>query len=122
MINNQKSMRAPQHQSFRPTLPGNQQPASACCCLPTDARAGEAWCGDVHHMAEESVLCEAKYGGLFRMAIYSAGAYFPEVGSVISAVFIIWCGVHMMIFWTHESVFLRLLSAMFIGMMHHPAH
>ena len=58
------------------------------------------------------LLCEEKYGGLFR-GVGPAGKYFPAYGSAISAWVIVLCGLHMLFFWVHDSTFLKLIAAMF---------
>ena len=98
-----------------------QQPVVQLCWLYTGGSPAEASrqvingsvAGLLCLSSEEDVLCEAKYGGLFR-GLQPRGEYFPEIGSVFSALFIIWCGIHMLIFWTHESIFFRFLAALFV--------
>ena len=56
-------------------------------------------------------MCEAKYGGLFRGVTTEAGAQYPEIGSSISAVFIAVVGIHMLVFWSHDSALLHAIAA-----------
>jgi len=48
------------------------------------------------------MMCEGK----------TSGGY-PEVGSTITSLVIIWCGVHMLLFWRTESQLLLLIGASF---------
>ena len=59
-------------------------------------------------------FCEAKWGGLFRGIQEERGVYLPEITNCISAIFIIFMGSHMLIFWVHPSGLLRLISATFV--------
>ncbi len=61
-----------------------------------------------------TLFCEAKWGGLFRMTQLNQPVYLPEIGSCISALFIIFIGIHMVFFWIHPSGLLRLISTTFI--------
>ena len=68
----------------------------------------------------EVQFCEAKFGGLFRAGdpvcpggICPESVYLPEWGSTLSAVFIVYCGMHMLYFWVHDSAMLRLIASMF---------
>ena len=60
-------------------------------------------------------FCEVKWGGIFRgmKPRHTPGVYLPEWGSMCSAVFILYCGLHMLIFWMHDSGFLKLVATMF---------
>ena len=59
-------------------------------------------------------FCEVKYGGIFRgFTPHPRGVYLPEWGSMCSAVFIIYCGFHLLLFWVHDSAMLRLIATMF---------
>lgn len=61
------------------------------------------------------VFCEAKYGGLFRGFVSNvSSSYFPEIGSVVSAPLISWLGLHMLLFWDHDSNLLFMISALFV--------
>lgn len=64
-------------------------------------------------------FCEAKFGGLFRASaacpggVCPRGVYLPEWGSMVSAAFIVYCGMHMLYFWVHDAAMLRLIATMF---------
>jgi hypothetical protein len=59
-------------------------------------------------------FCEVRFGGIFRSwKPLPAGVYLPEWGSMISAAFILYCGLHMLLFWIHDSALLKLVAAMF---------
>eukprot|EP00931_Biecheleriopsis_adriatica_P110007 TRINITY_DN84292_c0_g1_i1.p1 TRINITY_DN84292_c0_g1~~TRINITY_DN84292_c0_g1_i1.p1 ORF type:complete len:383 (-),score=53.10 TRINITY_DN84292_c0_g1_i1:97-1245(-) len=60
------------------------------------------------------VFCEGKYGGIFRGTSSEAGRYLPEYGNSFSALFIGYCGLHMLLFWDSNSPLLRLVEALFI--------
>lgn len=59
-------------------------------------------------------FCEARWGGIFRGKYVEEGIYLPEIGNCISSIFIIFMGIHMLIFWIHPSGLLRLISATFV--------
>ena len=72
---------------------------------------------EIANFSDQELLvqfCEAKFGGLFRSGgPLPRGVYLPEWGSMISATFIIYCGMHLLYFWVHDSAMLRLIAAMF---------
>ena len=58
--------------------------------------------------------CESKYGGIFYLGITEQRlSHLPERSSVASALFIVACGLHMLLFWRHESGLLHFISALF---------
>lgn len=57
-------------------------------------------------------FCEVRFGGIFR-GMQPPTCVLPEWGSMCSAVFIIYCGMHILLFWVHDSAMLRLIAAMF---------
>ena len=68
------------------------------------------------HPSQELMVqfCEVKWGGLFRsLKPMPRGVYLPEWGSMCSAVFIVYAGMHQLFFWVHDSAMLRLIAAMF---------
>jgi len=58
-----------------------------------------------------NVMCEGRYGGLL-LGILDCGEY-PEVLSGVTAVFIMWCGLHMLLFFRCDSYALALIAASF---------
>ncbi len=56
-----------------------------------------------------ATFCESRYGGLFRGPL-PRGAYFPEWGNAVSAVFIVWVGLHMLVLNTHEALLLKVAA------------
>ena len=56
-------------------------------------------------------MCEGRYGGLFRGVHSTAGLYYPEYGSSFSALVICWVGLHMLLFWGHDSALLHAVAA-----------
>lgn len=73
--------------------------------------------GFLYRRSIDTPFCEAKYGGLFRGAITQEAQLqnplFPEWGAVISAPFLLFCGLHMASTWTHESSLIHVISALF---------
>lgn len=57
-------------------------------------------------------FCEVKWGGIFR-GLTPPTCVLPEWGSMCSATFIIYCGMHLLLFWVHDSAMLRLIATMF---------
>lgn len=56
-------------------------------------------------------VCEGKYGGLV-LGILPCGHY-PEVISAITSLFILWCGIHMLLFFRSSSYALTIVAASF---------
>ena len=59
------------------------------------------------------LTCEGKYGGLFRGHIGPRDCYLPELGSTVTALFVFWCGAHMLAFWRTEVHTLLITGASF---------
>jgi hypothetical protein len=71
--------------------------------------------GYLYRRTREVSYCEAKYGGIFFGAVTAQPeAHFPERGSVFTTPFIMWCGLHMITCWRHDSSLLHVLSALFV--------
>ena len=88
--------------------------------------------GFLHRRSVNARYCEAKYGSVFRMiadrtdvvrvgpafdpnlGAVNPDPLFPEWGSVISAGFIMWCGLHMLLFWQHESTLLHVVESLVV--------
>ena len=72
---------------------------------------------------DTSPFCEAKYGGPLRHGAAStnstssaaAGIFFPEYTSAYSAFFIIWVGLHMLLFNSHESALLKVIGGLIVA-------
>ena len=64
--------------------------------------------------AIEVKFCEGKYGSVFGgMRSQPVDKFLPEWGSMCSALFILYCGLHMLIFWVHDSAMLKLIATFF---------
>jgi len=68
-----------------------------------------------YRASQKVIFCEAKYGGLFRGFVSNRSAsYFPEYGAAVSAPAISVFGLHMLLFWQHDSNLLLMISALFV--------
>ena len=79
-----------------------------------DLKVGSAELGYLYRMSKDLPYCEGRWGGLFYGAVSDAPAdHFPERGSVVSAPFILLCGLHMAFTWRHDSGLLHVITALF---------
>lgn len=58
------------------------------------------------------LMCEARYGGLFR-GIQPLGDYRPEYGSTVTSLFMLYVGVHILLFWRTDVQMLMLVGSTF---------
>ena len=80
-----------------------------------NARYCEAKCGSVFGMiADRTDL--VRVGPAFdpNLGAVNPDPLFPEWESVISAGFIMWCGLHMLLFWQHESTLLHVVESLVV--------
>jgi hypothetical protein len=70
--------------------------------------------GYLYRASRKTAFCEVRWGGLFRGHADVRGAYFPEIGSIISAPWISFFGLHMLLFWRHDSNLLHMICGIFM--------
>ena len=89
-------------------------PATFESCACTTAAVSVLMCWFLCDFCFLRADCESKYGGIFYLGITEQiESHLPERSSVASAPFIVACGLHMLLFWRHESGLLHFISALF---------
>ena len=58
-------------------------------------------------------MCEGRYGGWFAGVYPDRETSFPEITSAVTALFIVWCGFHILTFFRSDSHILHLVGASF---------
>lgn len=58
-------------------------------------------------------FCEGKYGGIAHGGVLPLGIHLPEHINAWTGIFIIWCGLHMLLSWQHDDLTLKVIAAHF---------
>ena len=68
------------------------------------------------NLFDDDLFCEGKYGGVFRITangtLPAEGSHFPEYGNAYSAPVIMFVGLHMLLFNSHESGLLKVIAGL----------